>query len=195
MEPSPRRVRDPARRDQLLDAALRHFAANGFRGASLAAIARDVGISEPGLLHHFSSKRQLLFDVLAHHETRVMRLIQSVDDAGGTFADQMRAIAAAHEADPAFIRLFTVLAAESVESGHPAHEWFRDRYRSIRAGMAARIAEDQAAGELAADLEPERVARLLIAVFDGLELQFLLEHEEAGISAPLDLVLGRLRPT
>ena len=52
------------RRDAILAAANEVFATRGFRGASLATIAKRVGMSEPGLLHHFASKEELLLELL-----------------------------------------------------------------------------------------------------------------------------------
>jgi AcrR family transcriptional regulator len=186
-------ARGRARREQLLNVALVAFAAQGFRGASLAAIAQEVGISEPGLLHHFPSKKDLLLGVLEYHENRVTTLVDEVAGSGGTFADQLRAIARAHEADPAFIRLFTVLAAESVDPEHPAHDWFVARYRRVRSRLSDETAREQRAGRIRTEIDPDDFARLLIAVLDGLELQFLLEHADEGISSPLDLLLGLAR--
>ncbi len=63
-------ARGRARRDQLLDVALEAFAAKGYRGTSVGAIAERVGMSEPGLLHHFPTKVALLQATLEHHQTR-----------------------------------------------------------------------------------------------------------------------------
>lgn len=174
--------------------ALAAFAAQGFRGASLAAIAHEVGISEPGLLHHFSSKKDLLLGVLEFHDERVKALVDDVAAAGGSFADQLLGIARTHEADPAFIRLFTVLAAESVDPDHPAHEWFVQRYRRVRGYLREGVVREQRQGRLRADVDPDHVARLVVAVLDGLELQFLLEPTDEGISSPLAMLLDSLTP-
>lgn len=63
---TPRTVRMPAaeRRAQLLDAALRVFAEQGFHLASMNDIADAAGVTKPVLYQHFSSKRALYLEVL-----------------------------------------------------------------------------------------------------------------------------------
>src|SRR3954452_25315717 len=130
-------ARGRARRRQLLDAALTTFGERGFRGASLASIADQVGISEPGLLHHFKSKDQLLIALLEEHETGHERRMEAVlESAGGALATALVDLATQHERDPGFIRLLSVLAAESVDPEHPAHDWFAARYRATRGHFA-----------------------------------------------------------
>ena len=52
-------VPDPTARVRIRDAALAHFAEEGFEGATVRSIARSAGVS-PGLLrHHFGSKEDL----------------------------------------------------------------------------------------------------------------------------------------
>ena len=46
-------------RQRLLDIAERLFAERGFYGASIAAIASEVGLTKQGLLHYFNSKEKL----------------------------------------------------------------------------------------------------------------------------------------
>ena len=181
-----------ARREQLLGAALTAFAARGYRGASLASIASDVRISQPGLLHHFPSKEHLLVRVLEYHEDRNTERIKAAI-ANASLADGLLDLARHHEANPEFIRLFVVVAAESVDPEHPAHDWFVERYRRIRALFRAQIAEEQRLGRMTKAIDPDTITQLVMSLLDGLELQHLLDSDEVQIAAPLSALLDMLR--
>ena len=129
--PVRRNRRGEGRREQVLEVALDAFGADGFRGATTADIASKVGLTEPGLLYHFPSKQELLLSVLEEREPEIgKRLHQRTVEAGtsGGLLD----LAKRDEAKPRFIRLLLVLAAESINPDHPAHEWFVARYRRTR---------------------------------------------------------------
>jgi AcrR family transcriptional regulator len=60
-----RRAGAPATRDAILAAARRRFAAAGYRGATIRAVAAEAGV-DPALVHHyFGTKRELFAAVLA----------------------------------------------------------------------------------------------------------------------------------
>lgn len=48
---------------KIMNVALRHFALNGFEGASLADIASEVGIKKPSIYNHFKGKDDLFMAV------------------------------------------------------------------------------------------------------------------------------------
>lgn len=54
----------PGVRRRILEAALTEFAENGFQEASLAAIARRLGVTAPLVLYHFGSKANLWREAL-----------------------------------------------------------------------------------------------------------------------------------
>ena len=60
-----RRLASDERRRQLLDRAVELFAAHGYDELSMAAFAREAGISKPLLYHYFPSKRRLFEAALA----------------------------------------------------------------------------------------------------------------------------------
>jgi AcrR family transcriptional regulator len=178
------RMRGEARRRQLVELALHAFGAQGYRGTTLAGIAAEAGISEPGVIHHFANKERLLRRVLdEYHADSVAQITRLLPDRSLAYA--LVELAREHEADPASVRMFMAIAAESVDPEHPAHEWFVDRYRRTRAAFTEVIAEEQRAGRIKASADPGVLARQLTAVFDGLQLQYLLDPEDADIVTPL----------
>ena len=54
------------RRDAIIVAALREFAAGGYSGTSTESIARAVGVSQPYLFQLFGTKRELFLAVVRH---------------------------------------------------------------------------------------------------------------------------------
>ena len=181
------------RREHLLSVALRAFAAEGFRGASTSRIAKAAGISESGLLHHYPSKRDLLFGVLQRQEQLSLRRAAEITAHGGTYCDWTIELARRHEADPTFIRLFIVLAGESTASDHPAHAWFRERYARVLRWWEEGFIQDRERGALPRHADPHLIARQVVAILDGAELQHLLADGELDIVAPLQAFLAAIR--
>ncbi len=74
-------------RQRLLDEAEAAFAAEGFHGVSLAAIAAACGLGNAGLLHHFPSKAKLYLAVLDRLAAELeQRLAASLGAAKGAAA-------------------------------------------------------------------------------------------------------------
>jgi AcrR family transcriptional regulator len=165
------------RQAEIIRVAREVFATRGFRGASLAVIAERAGLSEPGLLHHFPSKEHVLTAVLEDRDDReIDRTRHQVDEEQMTWADALLDLCRRNAGRPEMVRLFTVLAAESVDPEHPAHDWFVERYRRIRTVLVVNLEQEQRAGRLAPDADLEQLARQIVAMFDGLQLQWLLDE-------------------
>jgi AcrR family transcriptional regulator len=180
------------RREEILAAADAAFAKHGFRGASLATIAQRVGLSQPGLLHHFPSKEDLLLEVLRlRHERQLEWMARTIEEAD-SYAEALLELCAANAQTPGLVRLFTVLAAESVDDDHPANVSFRERYRGLRERAASRFLTEQREGRLATDVDPETLAVQVLALFDGLQLQWLLEPDAVDMVEVLRDFLARL---
>ena len=86
-----------------------------------------------------------------------------------------------------------MLAAESIDDDHPGHEWFVERYRQSRQFVAERLIEEQRVGLIRDDVDPGLIAAQILAMFDGLQLQWLLEPDAVNMVAALDDYLGDLR--
>jgi hypothetical protein len=120
--------------------------------------------------------------------------LERAEARGATdLADGLIGVVADNQREPDLVRLFTVLAAESVAPEHPGHERFQERYRSVRAVLTQAVDEAQQAGDLATGIDPAHLATLLTAVMDGLQLQFLLDPESVDMVEPLTALFTLLR--
>lgn len=179
--PDMRRVRGDVRKKRILSTAVEVFGEQGYRGTSLREIARRVGMSDAGLLHHFGTKTGLLAATIAERD-ELDRLRREEEEASGaTFVDTMREQVARNAASPGLVALHVVLSAEATEPQHPAHDSFRERYRRIRHQDDSEFARLQERGELRNDLAPERLGQLVTAMMDGLQLQWLLDPEQVDM--------------
>ena len=88
------------RRAAILAAADEAFAKHGFRGASLATIADSVGLTQPGLLHHFPSKEHLLLEVLRYREDQGLEYVAHALEEHHSYADALLELCAANAHTP-----------------------------------------------------------------------------------------------
>ena len=188
-------VKGIARRQEIIDVALELLATHGMRASTLQEIATRVGISAPGVLHHFGSKENLLIAVLEERDTRDLEAAASWVAAhppdGRGFLSGAEAAVERTKAAPGLARLYTVLAAEATEPDHPAHEWFRRRYDRIREMIRQDLEAAIAGGMLPPAADAEALSQLLPGILDGLQLQWLLDPE-LDTTAALRLVMSAL---
>lgn len=171
-------------RQAILDTAEHHFGEFGYRGASTAAIANDVQISDPGLLHHFGSKDGLLMALLNRRYSRDgEKLRAGMHLSKGDLIETFEAIVRENLDQRGEVKLTMVLLAEAISAQHPAHEYFQMRYVLARTIMARHVCNLQDDGDLEGDVDPVALASLILAVFDGLQLQWLLDSEVDMLSA------------
>ncbi|MET8006582.1 TetR/AcrR family transcriptional regulator [Nonomuraea glycinis] len=187
--PQKRRKRADERREDIMAAAERVFAERGYRAGSLAAIAEAVGISKQTLLHHFQTKEDLLVCVL---ERRDLRNLEIVADLGLT-TEAMARLVDFNLDWRGLVHSYTVLSAESIAEDHPAHEFFTARYDRSRHELADNLRAEHG-DRLPGGLTPEQAAPLIIAVNDGLQLQWLLSPRGVAISELFRAFLATLVP-
>lgn len=176
------------RRQEIVEAATEVFARAGFDGASIVEIAADVGISRAGLLHHFESKEDLLTAVLDHREKADREVFVASGSRRGGGVGVLRGmvrLAERNEQRPGLVRLYLVLGAEATSPDHPAHDYFVRHYARIVEGTTRALEGARSVGVLKEDVDPQRFATDLVALQDGLQLQWLLRPHSTGIAAPL----------
>ncbi|MFE3060618.1 TetR/AcrR family transcriptional regulator [Nocardia sp. NPDC059239] len=185
MTPHPRRRRrGDDRREQIIDEALKAFADNGYRSASIAEIADRCGLSQPGLLHYFPNKAALLSAVLDYRDRLDYDRLGFDQQLRGKDALVRLAQLVEHNMHvPGLVRLFTVLTSEAVTADHPAHEWALNRYRLLQDYLARALQAGIDDGSIRKDIDPAAIARQVFAMMDGLQLQWLVDPDTVDMAA------------
>uniref|UniRef100_UPI0035565E32 TetR/AcrR family transcriptional regulator n=1 Tax=Streptomyces corallincola TaxID=2851888 RepID=UPI0035565E32 len=190
---APRVPRSPeARRRQqdILRIAMDAFAARGYNNASLAEIADRVGLTQAGVLHYFRSKSLLLTSVLELRDETDIEQLGTERPHGLEFLRHLVDTARRNAEREGIVRLYAVLSAESVTDDHPAQVYFRDRYAGLRAFVTDAVTE--ACGLDASDIRARTAANAVIAVMDGLQVQWLLEPGAVDMTASTGLVIDSI---
>jgi AcrR family transcriptional regulator len=161
-----------AKREEILTTALDVIARNGYRRTSVRELADAVGLSQAGLLHYFSSKEELFQQILRKRDEVDMSTFDAElkHPVEGFFA------VIRHNSEvPGLVQLYAQLSTEACDPDHPAHAYFVDRYHRFRGVFSTLGRNEQAAGNVDADLDADRIANLFLAAADGLQTQWMLD--------------------
>ena len=182
------RIRLPAaqRRRQIVDETTRLIGERGFWALSMQEVADACGLTVPGLLHHVGSKDGLLLAVLDHRDeadfiSLAEQLGVDLHDWRGPWPSQVSlpeacaALVRRNATQPEIVRLYSVLQAESLAPDHPAFTYFAERQQRALLGFAA-LAEDRTP-------DPMSLARQVMAMMDGLQIQWLRDPETTDLVA------------
>ncbi|MDB2667887.1 TetR/AcrR family transcriptional regulator [Luminiphilus sp.] len=135
------------RRDQILDVAKQYIRRQGLQQFSLKQLAVEASVSEPLLFHYFTSRTELLQQLLKREFTRSLESLHTSLDNAVTLDDIVRIYVAVNY-DQAFegsvINILLAepeiaLAIEEIRSEKPAN-WTKnvDRYDLWRAGCQSK---------------------------------------------------------
>jgi AcrR family transcriptional regulator len=198
-EPTFRRDRSrlPAaeRRRQIMEVTTRLIAERGFWGLSMQDVADGCGLTVPGLLHHVGSKDGLLIAVLEHRdavdgESLAAELGHDLDSSDSLDGIDLRQVCSAlvrrNATQPEIVRLFAVLEAESLTPSHPAYAYFIARQEqtiAVFTVLAKRLTD-----------RPESLARQIVALMDGLQIQWLRSPETASLVDEWEAAAATLFP-
>ncbi|MFM6830748.1 MAG: TetR/AcrR family transcriptional regulator [Novosphingobium sp.] len=173
---SPKRNGPEIRRALILEEAIQTISERGYFGFRIQDLAQRCGLTNGGVLYHFASKEELLLAVLDERERReviAVREATGIDplergDRPLTLPEVklvLRAIVVRGAEQPEIVRLLHVLNAEALHEGHPAHGYFIDRETRVLSAFADMIRPFTPS--------PEHMARKILALAYGLEMQWL----------------------
>jgi AcrR family transcriptional regulator len=200
------------RRGELAAVAYAQIAALGLEGLRIREVAREAGLNHATLLHYFPTKEDLVEAVVDHLLTLLVTPVTEAPAPGAGTIEQLRHeladIAIRLEQQPQLFLVLTELQSRAVRDPAVATALARldAAWHSYLAGM---VRTGISRGELRAELDPDRAARLLMVLFRGMGLEALrrpagpaasgggpaLETDPAGLTADAGRLIERwLRP-
>jgi TetR/AcrR family transcriptional repressor of uid operon len=167
------------KRQEILAAAGRCFARDGFRGASVADICAAAHIS-PGHLYHYFDGKESIIDAMAERDmARVVRRFAQMAKQ----TDALRALSAGLGASRGGRHRRTQLAVEIVaEAGRNAAvaRILRSHVRGVRRLLAGYLRDGQRRGQIDPQLDVDLMSAVVLAVTQGLQCLSIMEPAFRG---------------
>ena len=171
-------VRKPApeRKAEILEATLRLADELGPDRLSTEAIARAVGLTQPGIFRHFPTKQAIWEAVAATITDKMAAGWRVVLDRGGTPIDRLRGLIGAQlrliQATPA---IPAILFSREL---HAENDFLRKSVLGLmnrfHAAIAGEIAKAQDERMFRRDLDPDDAAYLVLGLIQGLTVRWSL---------------------
>lgn len=167
------------------------FGELGFHGLKVQGLAERCGLSGAGLLYYFKSKEELLLAVLDEISQRemeqVMPALHAVEAEGdlsqawSSLVELLRQMFRHSLRNPEVARFVLLLQVESLDQGHVAHDWFRDREQQALDLITALLTPHVA--------EPVSNSRHIKSMMLGLGQQWIRQDMKFDVCAEWDKVL------
>jgi len=173
-------------RQSIIDVTTRLFAARGYAGTSLDLIAKEAQTSKSSIFWHFENKEDLLFTVvdkaMTDWELEAGNQILAQPDPPSQLAkliDEYQELAIDR---PDTLRLLLGLLLETADANENVKRRFQKMYRGYRKSIQLIIDEGLQSGYFSRHVNGQHLASMILALFDGLFIQWFLDAE----SVPAD---------
>jgi len=143
------------KRRQILDAAIRVFARQGFHSTRVSDIADEAGVAYGLVYHYFKSKDEVLNELFVERWSLLLAAIEEADREGASPRQKLEAVAGfivgSYRHDPELMKVIIVEVTRAANSFGRTHlPEIRRAYDSI----AKIVAEGQESGEFRRDIDP-----------------------------------------
>ena len=155
------------KRQQLLEAAVRVFAREGYHTSRVGDIAEEAGVAHGLLYHYFPSKEEVLATIFRENWRQLLERFHQVESSAEPAQEQLRGVAKillrTWRNDPDLVR---VMVREVARSQHLQGQL--DEIREAFATIQRIVERGQARGELRSDLDPRLVSWIFYGALEEL---------------------------
>lgn len=192
---------DPDSRERILAAGAELFGKKGFHGCGLSEILQQAGVPKGSFYHYFGSKEE--FGVVLIERARdeyLAELKPILSDRKVPPLQRLRTVFE-HTRDqcqasgPTVECLIPKLALETGTLSDPVHAAVRCAYQQWSALLAQVIREGQAQGDIDASQDADRLANVLVMLWEGAAIRMQIDRSTAPLDDFLHIVFASLLPS
>jgi AcrR family transcriptional regulator len=166
-------------RQAIIDVTTKLFAQRGYAGTSLDLIAKEAQTSKSSIFWHFENKEDLLFTVvdraMSEWEVKAGSEILAQPDPPAQLAKLIALYRELAQDRPDTLRLLLGLLLETADVNEDVKKRFQRMYRGYRTSIQIVIEEGIAAGHFTREIPSAHLSALVLALFDGLFIQWFLD--------------------
>ena len=175
------------KRERILDAAIKVFAAEGFYNAKVSQIAHEAGVADGTIYLYFKSKDDLLINLFEDRMEMVNANLREAIETESTAVARLRRIVKLHlELVEQNRDMAEVISVELRQSSKFIREYSNPKFAEFLRTIAGAVVEGQRTGELRTGIDPYVFARALFGALDEIALAWLVKHpgSKASIELP-----------
>ena len=190
------------RRRQILNAAVRVFARQGFHTCRVSDIADEAGVAYGLVYHYFSSKEEILDTLFTERWGLMLEAIVAADAAASSPREKLESIAAfivdSYRHDPDVMKVIIVEVTRAANTFGLTH---LAKIREAYAGIAAIVATAQAEGSFRSEITPAFAAQTFYGAMEQLLTGWIFDSNATGEpqfeqakAMIVDMICGGLEP-
>ena len=144
------------RRRQILDAAIRVFARQGYHNCRVSDIADEAGVAYGLVYHYFKSKDEVLNELFTERWSLLLAAIGDVDRGDGTPREKLDAVAGfiidSYRHNPELMKVIIVEVTRAANSFGRTH---MEEIRRAYEGIEKIVSDGQRQGTFREDVDPQ----------------------------------------
>jgi len=185
-------------RERLLEVGAQAIAEKSFNSCGLSEILSRAGVPKGSFYHYFGSKEDFGVALIEQASAEYVELLRPiVGDRKRSPLARLRAVFELSRGEcvangAARQCLIPRLALETAQLSEPVHAAVKCAYDQWSAILARVIREAQAAGEISRGHEPERLANVLVMLWEGATIRMQIDRSLQPVDDFLSFVFDSL---
>ncbi|MBN2975916.1 TetR/AcrR family transcriptional regulator [Pseudomonas sp. FP597] len=182
-------------RSDLLSSAEILLRTKGYAAFSYADLAAEIGIKKASIHHHFPTKEGLAIAIVESYLFRFKKQLEQVNDENTDVVARLNAFVLmfAQSSQNGLLPLCGALAAELMALPESLQELTRHFFEIHLEWLQTNIALGQSNGELKAQLDVNKVARLILNTLEGGSFVAWAMSDQYEQSSGFDFILEAMR--